>query len=332
MGEIIHWEGIEALYAAADSFIEAKQERIKFHKEQQSVYEEAMQTGAAVLSINGLVDEGMTELEAWRENERETVRREAQHRLQLLEAERSVDEVMAFRDALHDVELPGGGGLNALLTDRARAWLRLGLQAVRDAEKERIGKMGITPDEIENTKRAADYNLPFDDRKRAIWQHLQQIALADRGIAFLQNNAPIIEQAEEPDAGRAGESAAECQFIGWVGETEQLKQLADELQKEKFIPDVEAFKCQFKDAESITEGPCQWLKTDRSLAHLLEKLLNKRMIPGETNIVKEAKAHFLKKNGSKFSNSLTQNRTYAKGDTKSRGFETIDQIISRVFP
>ena len=124
------------------------------------------------------------------------------------------------------------------------------------------------------------------------------------------------------------------QFIGWLGTSEQLKRLADELQKEKFITNAEAFAFQFKDTESAIDEPCRWLKTDISLAHLLEELRSKRVIPRETSIPKTAIAHFCKKEGEEYGQSLVKNISNHKhgGNIKSRGFKTIDTIIFEVFP
>lgn len=138
-------------------------------------------------------------------------------------------------------------------------------------------------------------------------------------------NRIIGEQAGKPAAGR--------ELIGWRGTPEQLEQLADELQKEKFVASAEAFAGQFKDKEDTAGEPCQWLKTDRSLIHLLEKLLAREVkaIPGETNIVNAALKHFRRKDGKEYSDSLNQNRSNAKDSTNNRGFDTLDTIISEVF-
>ena len=137
-------------------------------------------------------------------------------------------------------------------------------------------------------------------------------------------------QTAEPATG----GAADRQFIGWRGTPEQLEGLAKELQEEKFIADAESFKGQFRDTGATVEEPCRWLSTDRSLVHLLEKLLSKKVIPIEANIPKTAIAHFCKKDGEKYGQSLVKNISNHKhgGDIKSRGFKTIDTIISEVFP
>jgi hypothetical protein len=137
------------------------------------------------------------------------------------------------------------------------------------------------------------------------------------------------EQAGEPPA---GDGAAEHQFIGWRGTPEQLEQLAAELQQEKFVASAETFAAQFRDT-GAAEEPCRWLKTDRSLVHLLEKLLGREVkaIPGETNIVNAAIKHFRRKDGKEYGGSLKQNRSNAKDSTNKRGFDTINTIISEVF-
>lgn len=162
-----------------------------------------------------------------------------------------------------------------------------------------------------------------------------------RKIIVLQKlQAMISEQmtADAPKADQAGKPAegdgtADRQFIGWRGTPEQLEQLADELQKERFIADAETFKGQFKDAWSVVEGPCRWLKTDRSLIHLLEMLLGREVkaIPGETNIVNAALKHFRREDGKEYGGSLKQNRSNAKDSRNNRGFNTINTIISDVF-
>jgi len=199
----------------------------------------------------------------------------------------------------------------------------------------------LTERDKELARDAEETNMLFRSRKRVIVMAERILSseghnLTGPDVEVLQNAISLeiesarrrfeVEQDTETEEPTTGQ-----EFIGWRGTPEQLEQLADELQKEKFVASAEAFAGQFKDAGGAVDGPCRWLKTDRSLVHLLEKLLNKRMIPGEANIVKEAIAHFLKENGSKFSDSLSKNRSNAKGSTNSRGFKTIDKVISGVF-
>lgn len=149
-------------------------------------------------------------------------------------------------------------------------------------------------------------------------------------LDFLSGTVIMVEKWG--DGARDGQRGQKVEFIGWCGTTEQLERLADELQKEKFVASAEAFKCQFKNAGSAVEGSCKWLRTDRSLLHLLEKLLSKRVIPREANIVKEAIAHFCNKDGNRYADSLSQNRSNARDSKNKRGFGTIDTIISEVLP
>jgi len=140
------------------------------------------------------------------------------------------------------------------------------------------------------------------------------------------------EPAKQAAETAAGDGAADRQFIGWRGTPEQLERLAVELQEEKFAASAEAFAGQFKDKEGTAGEPCKWLHTDRSLGYLIDRLIHKEAIPKETNITKTAIKHFLKKDGSKISDSLEQNRSNQKNQARnSRGFDTIDNIINKAF-
>ncbi|RXK89052.1 hypothetical protein EST62_00480 [Chlorobaculum sp. 24CR] len=118
---------------------------------------------------------------------------------------------------------------------------------------------------------------------------------------------------------QAADGAPDRQFIGWSGTPGQLERLADELQKEKFVASTEAFTVQFMDTGATVEEPCKWLNTDRSLGYLIDRLIHKEAIPKETNTTKTAIKHFLRKDGSKISDSLDQNRSNQKNQAKKQG-------------
>jgi hypothetical protein len=237
MGENIHWGVINVLEAAAEAFIEKEQESIELLSERRHFAD-----------VEG--------------NDAEHLERNIES------ARRRIDEVETFRETLLAVEL-GEVEIEDIMTDSVRAWLWLGIESVRGATRRQMGKMGVSPDEIDDVKRCAEYDLPFDDRQRAIWQHLQQIALVEQGGAFLQGDKPEPEQAAEP---AAGDGAADRQFIGWRGTPEQLEELAGELQKETFVASAEAFAGQFKDAGGAVDGPCRWLESNGLLVFLFDKL------------------------------------------------------------
>lgn len=296
MGETIHWELINALQYAAEAFIEKELEKVAFLNER-----------LHFADVEG--------------NDAEHLKRNIDS------ARRRIDETKAFRASSLDVEL-GNTELESVMTGRVRGWLRLGAQSIENATRRQMSELGVSPDEIDDTKRQAEYSLSLDDRQRAIFQHFREMDVVKLVLACLQDGVSREDQAACPTAGEPQVR----QFIGWRGTPEQLEALAEELQQEKFVADAEAFAAQFKDAKDKVGVPCRWLQTARSLVHLLEKLLSKKVIPGEANIVKEAIGHFLKKDGRKLPDSLKQNRSNAKDSTNSRGFKTIDTIISEVFP
>jgi hypothetical protein len=153
----IHWGVLYAMYEAAETYIEeAAAQSLEPHKRQLEIYQRVMQDGSEGLPAHAR--EGMTEAEAWRENEREATREVASLQSLISETQERIDEVKAFFESKPDVirttnriwvsfgrrgeswpeinKLKNDGvGFRDLLTYRVRQSLLISLERHCDLEK-----------------------------------------------------------------------------------------------------------------------------------------------------------------------------------------------------